>query len=595
MTVEKLITDHIDIWSSALHTRSTAGRGSNGKIGLYGIKKLRELILELAVRGKLVPQDPNDEPASELLKRIAAEKAELVKQGKIKKQKPLPEISEDEKPFELPEGWEWTRLSDISAYIQRGKGPKYAEHGSVKVVSQKCVQWSGLKLEQSRWITDESIHSYTEERFLKDGDVLWNSTGAGGTAGRVIYLPLVKEKLVVDSHITLIRTVRDNGQFISNYISTYGIQQRFDPKHSNTLLSGTTNQAELNTSVVTSFLVPFPPQKEQERINDKAAELMSLCDQLEQQSLINLDAHQQLVETLLATLTDSQNAEELAENWARISQHFDTLFTTEASIDAFKQTILQLAVMGKLVPQDPNDEPASELLKRIEQEKAKLVKEGKIKKQKPLPPVSDGDKPFELPEGWETVYMQDISELITDGTHQTPKYTENGRPFVSAQCVKPFKFMPENCRFVSEDDYQQYIRNRKPEFNDILLSRVGAGIGESAVIDSDLEFAIYVSTGLIKPMKRNINSNYLVLWLNSPIGRGFSSKYTYGKGVSQGNLNLSLIRSFLVSLPPRLEQERIVSRVNELFSICDILKSRLLCVQQTQLHLADALTDAALN
>ncbi|EOH8198441.1 restriction endonuclease subunit S [Enterobacter hormaechei] len=595
MTVEKLITDHIDIWSSTLQTRSTAGRGSNSKIDLYGIKKLRELILELAVRGKLVPQDPNDEPASELLKRIAAEKAELVKQGKIKKQKSLPEISEDEKPFELPEGWEWTRLSDISAYIQRGKGPKYAEHGSVKVVSQKCVQWSGFKLEQSRWITDESIHSYTEERFLKDGDVLWNSTGAGGTAGRVIYLPVVKEKLVVDSHITLIRTVRDNGQFISNYISTYGIQQRFDPKHSNTLLSGTTNQAELNTSVITSFLVPFPPQKEQERINDKAAELMSLCDQLEQQSLISLDAHQQLVETLLATLTDSQNAEELAENWARISQHFDTLFTTEASIDAFKQTILQLAVMGKLVPQDPNDEPASELLKRIEQEKAQLVKEGKIKKQKPLPPVSDEDKPFELPEGWETVYMQDISELITDGTHQTPKYTENGRPFVSAQCVKPFKFMPENCRFVSEDDYQQYIKNRKPEFNDILLSRVGAGIGESAVIDSDLEFAIYVSTGLIKPMKRNINSNYLVLWLNSPIGRGFSSKYTYGKGVSQGNLNLSLIRSFLVSLPPRLEQERIVSRVNELFSICDILKSRLLCVQQTQLHLADALTDAALN
>lgn len=113
MTVEKLITDHIDIWSSALQTRSAAGRGSNGKIDLYGIKKLRELILELAVRGKLVPQDPNDEPASELLKRIAAEKAELVKQGKIKKQKLLPEISEDEKPFELPAGWEWVRLNHV--------------------------------------------------------------------------------------------------------------------------------------------------------------------------------------------------------------------------------------------------------------------------------------------------------------------------------------------------------------------------------------------------------------------------------------------------------------------------------------------------
>ncbi|HEC6739142.1 TPA: restriction endonuclease subunit S, partial [Salmonella enterica subsp. enterica serovar Thompson] len=141
---------------------------------------------------------------------------------KIKKPKPLPEISEEEKPFELPVGWEWVRLNDVAEYIQRGKGPKYSEHGHVRVVSQKCVQWNGFKLEQSRWITDESVAAYTEERFLKDGDVLWNSTGAGGTAGRVIYLPAVTEKLVVDSHVTLIRTIKQNGQFICNYISTYG-------------------------------------------------------------------------------------------------------------------------------------------------------------------------------------------------------------------------------------------------------------------------------------------------------------------------------------------------------------------------------------
>lgn len=114
MAVEKLIVDHIDTWTTALQTRSTAGRGSSGKIDLYGIKKLRELILELAVRGKLVPQDPNDKPASVLLERIATEKAELVKQGKIKKQKPLPEISEEEKPFELPAGWEWARLNELA-------------------------------------------------------------------------------------------------------------------------------------------------------------------------------------------------------------------------------------------------------------------------------------------------------------------------------------------------------------------------------------------------------------------------------------------------------------------------------------------------
>ncbi|MCS7493477.1 restriction endonuclease subunit S [Raoultella planticola] len=552
MTVEKLITDHIDIWSSALQTRSTAGRGSNGKIDLYGIKKLRELILELAVRGKLVPQDPNDEPASELLKRIAAEKAELVKQGKIKKQKPLPEISEDEKPFELPVGWEWVRLGEVAEIIRgvtygKAQSSEVEKEGMIPLLRANNIQ-SKILIEPLVYVDEKLVSS---EQYLRTGDVLIAmSSGSESLVGKAAQF-YEKGDYTFGAFCGVIRTYfKEINDFIGFFLKTplYREQTKASGKG-----IGIKN---LNKSNLEMLLVALPSKKNSTQLLEEITFLLTLCDQLEQQSLTNLDAHQQLVETLLATLTDSRNAEELAENWARISQHFDTLFTTEASIDALKQTILQLAVMGKLVPQDPNDEPASELLKRIEQEKAQLVKEGKIKKQKPLPPVSDEDKPFELPEGWETVYMQDISELITDGTHQTPKYTENGRPFVSAQCVKPFKFMPENCRFVSEDDYQQYIKNRKPELNDILLSRVGAGIGESAVIDSDLEFAIYVSTGLIKPMKKNINSNYLVLWLNSPIGRGFSSKYTYGKGVSQGNLNLSLIRSFLVSLPPRLGKVR---------------------------------------
>ncbi len=589
MSVEKLITDHIDIWSSALQTRSTAGRGSNGKIDLYGIKKLRELILELAVRGKLVPQDQNDEPASELLKRIAAEKAELVKQGKIKKQKPLPEMSEDEKPFELPSGWQWTSLYDISEI-----NPKIDvadDEQEISFVPMPCVstRFDG-KHEQEIRTWGEVKKGYTH---FANGDIgLAKITPCFENSKAVIFSGLRNGVGVGTTELHVARPCSSeiNLKYVLLNIKSPNFLRVGESK-----MTGSAGQKRVPKSFFESYPLPFPPLDEQARIVEVFSQLMTICDKLEQQSLTSQDAHQQLVETLLATLTGSQNAEELAENWARISQHFDTLFITEASIDALKQTILQLAVMGKLVPQDPNDEPASELLKRIEQEKAQLVKEGKIKKQKPLPPINDDEKPFELPEGWETVYMQDISELITDGTHQTPKYTESGRPFVSAQCVKPFRFMPENCRFVSEDDYQQYIKNRKPELNDILLSRVGAGIGESAVIDSDLEFAIYVSTGLIKPIKRNINSHYLVLWLNSPIGRGFSSKYTYGKGVSQGNLNLSLIRSFLISLPPRLEQERIVSRVNELFSICDTLKSRLQSAQQTQLHLADALTDAALN
>ncbi len=540
MSVEKLIVDHMETWTSALQTRSTAGRGSSGKIDLYGIKKLRELILELAVRGKLVPQDPNDEPASELLKRIAAEKAELVKQGKIKKQKPLPEISEEEKPFELPQGWEWVRLGDFTNIIRGITFPGNEKSQFQAPGKIACLRTANVQ-EQIDWddliyISDSFVKR--DDQYLQEHDIVMSMANSRELVGKVALASLPdNSKFTFGGFLSVLRPLVVNEIYLMALLRCETYKSQLIES-----ASQTTNIANISLAKLNPLPVCIPPAKEQIHIVKKMNELMSLCDQLEQQSLTSLDAHQQLVETLLGTLTDSQNAEELAENWARISEHFDTLFTTEASVDALKQTILQLAVMGKLVPQDPNDEPASELLKRIAQEKAQLVKEGKIKKQKPLPPISDEEKPFELPDGWEYIYLNDICSLITDGTHQTPKYTTEGRPFISAQCVKPFKFMPENCRYVSEEDHNLYIKNRNPEQQDILLSRVGAGIGECAVIDTDLEFSIYVSTALIKPVKKYINSQYICIWLNSPIGRLFSSNYTYGKGVSQGNLNLSLIR-----------------------------------------------------
>ncbi|HCP9009849.1 TPA: restriction endonuclease subunit S [Escherichia coli] len=593
MSVEKLIVDHMETWTSALQTRSTAGRGSSGKIDLYGIKKLRELILELAVRGKLVPQDPNDEPASELLKRIAAEKAELVKQGKIKKQKPLPEISEEEKPFELPQGWEWVRLGDFTNIIRGITFPGNEKSQFQAPGKIACLRTANVQ-EQIDWddliyISDSFVKR--DDQYLQEHDIVMSMANSRELVGKVALASLPdNSKFTFGGFLSVLRPLVVNEIYLMALLRCETYKSQLIES-----ASQTTNIANISLAKLNPLPVCIPPAKEQIHIVKKMNELMSLCDQLEQQSLTSLDAHQQLVETLLGTLTDSQNAEELAENWARISEHFDTLFTTEASVDALKQTILQLAVMGKLVPQDPNDEPASELLKRIAQEKAQLVKEGKIKKQKPLPPISDEEKPFELPDGWEYIYLNDICSLITDGTHQTPKYTTEGRPFISAQCVKPFKFMPENCRYVSEEDHNLYIKNRNPEQQDILLSRVGAGIGECAVIDTDLEFSIYVSTALIKPVKKYINSQYICIWLNSPIGRLFSSNYTYGKRVSQGNLNLSLIRTFVISLPPYLEQQLIVDKTLEYLEICEKLKFRIQSAKQTQLHLADALTDAAIN
>ena len=587
MAVEQLITQHIDTWTSALRTRSTAGRGTSGKIDLYGIKKLRELILELAVRGKLVPQDPNDEPASELLKRIAAEKAELVKQGKIKKQKPLPEISEDEKPFELPVGWGITRLGDITVKIGSGSTPRggqsaYVSSGVPFLRSQNI--WNDdLKLDDVVFISSD-IHSKMEGTQVNENDILLNITGA--SLGRCTIFPKKIGEANVNQHVTIVRLI-DQGMinFIHLTIISPVIQKLIWGRQVGMAIEG------LSKKTLELFEIPIPPLSEQLRIISKVKELMSLCDQLEQQSLTSLEAHSQLVETLLSTLTDSQNAEELAENWARISQHFDTLFTTEASIDALKQTILQLAVMGKLVPQDPTDEPASELLNRIEQEKAQLVKEGRIKKQKPLPPISEEEKTVALPHGWAQARVDNIFNIIVDCPHSTAKFEEKGMLCVDTNTFKNGKLINEKFRFVSNDTYKERILRLKPIAGDIVFAREGS-VGESVVIPDDIKCCLGQRVMLLRPSPK-MNSELLRYLLSSK--KTLEELLSLHKGIGAKHVNVKDIKNHVIALPPENEQNRILGKINDMYVLCDSLKSRLQSAQQTQLHLADALTDAALN
>lgn len=251
----------------------------------------------------------------------------------------------------------------------------------------------------------------------------------------------------------------------------------------------------------------------------------------------------------------------------------------EIYLKLLRETILQEAVQGKLTRQDPKDESATELLKRIKAGKEKLIKAGKLKKEKELLPIIMDETPFELAQGWEWCRLAEVCNLITDGTHLTPKYVDAGRIFLSAQNVKPFRFMPEKQKFVSEQDYQGYIKSRKAEKGDVLLTRVGAGIGEAAVIDIDLDFAFYVSLGLLKPNKDCIYPYFLELYLNSPLGRGYSSSNTLGKGVSAGNLNLSLIRNFQFPLPSLSEQQRILAKVQKLQEQLSLLEAQ---IQESQ-------------
>lgn len=585
MAVEKLITDYIDIWSSALQTRSSAGRGSNGKIDLYGIKKLRELILELAVRGKLVPQDPNDEPASELLKRIAAEKAALVKQGKIKKHKPLPKISEDEKPFELPSGWEWQRLIELGSWAI-GSGFPTSIQGITSEDILMC-KVSDMNLQGNEKYIKATNNTISEESAIQrkinvsePGTVIFPKIGGAiATNKRRI---LVK-KTAIDNNCLGIRPFeRINLEWFFLILNAIDMAK---------YQSGTSVPA-INQSVIGNIVIALPSECMQARIVAKVEELMSLCDQLEQQSLTSLDTHQQLVETLLSTLTESQNAEEFADNWARISLHFDTLFNTEASIDALKQIILQLAVMGKLVPQDANDEPASELLKRIEQEKAQLVKEGKIKKQKPLPPVSDKEKPFELPKGWEWVRLGDIGTISGGGTpsKNNEEYWSGNIPWVSPKDMKV--------------DY---------------ISTTELNISELAVTNSSVHIIpnnsiLFVVRGMILAHTFPVAINQREVTINQDMKSISSCLFNMDfllylmKGMSHQILGLvdrsshgtcKLVSEKLFGLqipvPSLSEQSRINGRIAELMLLCDTLKTRLQSAHQTQLYLADALTDESLN
>ncbi|MBF4372171.1 restriction endonuclease subunit S [Vibrio anguillarum] len=587
MSAEKLITDHIEIWTSTVKAKSASGRGSSKKRELYGIKKLRELILELAVRGKLVPQDPSDEPASVLLERIAEEKAQLVKVKEIPKTKPLPAISPDEIPDDLPAGWSMVRLGEIVTKMGSGSTPRggqkaYVDDGVIFLRSQNV--WNeGVRLDDVAYISDE-VHQKMSNTKVLPGDVLLNITGA--SLGRTTIFPSDFVEANVNQHVTIIRLIElEMNKFVHLGLMSPMVQKLVWGRQVGMAIEG------LSKKVLEQFEYPIPPINEQHRIVAKVDELMVLCDQLEQQTETSLDAHQVLVETLLATLTNSQDATELMANWARISEHFDTLFTTEASIDQLKQTILQLAVMGKLVPQDTNDEPAAKLLERIAEEKAQLVKEKKIKKQKALPPIANSEKPFELPEGWVWCRLDDICQGITSGSTPPKSNFQElpGIPYLKVYNIRnqliDFEYNPQ---FIDIECHSSKLARSILYPGDVVMNIVGPPLGKIALIpDSYPEWNCNQAITFFRPIEPSLN-RYIYTYLTA--GTFLESIELIGTA-GQDNISVTKSRSIVLPTPPLEEQSRIVHKVNDLLNICDQLKQRLRDSQQTQLQLTDAIVE----
>lgn len=341
MSARELITEHLDLWTGAVTRKASSGRGSNGKVELTGIKKLRELILELAVRGKLVNQDKDDEPVGLLLEKIESEKSAQLKAKTIRKPKKLPEVQEIEQPFPIPVSWRYCRLNELGVWGS-GATPKrgIARYYGGGIPWFKSGELYKDFIDSSEETITELAVQETSVRMNQPGDVLIAMYGA--TIGKA----------------SILEVAGTTNQAVCACTPWPGISNRFlllllKAYRSRFIAMGAGGaQPNISREKIIATVVGLPPEQEQHRIVQKVDELMALCDRLEQQTSNQLEAHETLVDTLLGTLTQSENGIELADNWKRLAAHFDTLFTTEQSIDKLKQTILQLAVMGRLLEQD---------------------------------------------------------------------------------------------------------------------------------------------------------------------------------------------------------------------------------------------------
>ena len=595
MSIEQLITEHLDIWTAA-DTEKKTGRGrSTGSSGnVYGIKKLRELILELAVRGKLVPQDASDEPASELLERIAAEKAKLVAEGKIKKSKPLAEITDDEKPFELPVGWEWVRLDNISPMpIIDGDWIESKDQdveGEIRLVQLADVGVGEFKDKSDRFINLDTFNRLNCTQ-LQTGDIL--IARLPNPIGRACVFPDLNQMAITVVDIAILRLLNVSyDEYVVHAINSNTFRAQVEA-----FGKGAT-RFRVATGNLKTLLLPLPPIAEQHRIVAKVDELMALCDQLENQHNNAAEAHEKLVTHLLGTLTQSQNAEDFNTNWQRISEHFNTLFTTEASIDALKQTLLQLAVMGKLVPQDPNDEPASELIKHLHTDRSTWLSENQHSNpecksmQKKLAALPNAEAPFILPSSWAAVHLIDCCRLLVDCHNKTAPYSSSGIPIIRTSNIRERKFRLEDLKYVSEDTYQFWSRRCFPESGDIMFTRE-APMGEAAIIPLGAKYCLGQRTMLIRPMHEFIFNEYLLITLTEPHLLERSSDSAIGSTVK--HLRVGAVEELNIPLPPLAEQHRIVSRVDALMAICDQLKSQIISGNQLQQKLADVVIEQAIN
>ncbi|MDO8770113.1 MAG: restriction endonuclease subunit S [Burkholderiaceae bacterium] len=540
-----------------------------------GGARLRELILTLAVQGKLLPQDPADEPASELLKKIRAEKDRLIAEGKIKRDKALAEVADEEKPFELPLGWEWVRLGSLIELLSgQHLGPtEYVEGLAGGVPYLTGPAEFGAE-------SPAPTRSTRERRAIAvQGDILITVKGSGVGKLNLVTQP----EIAISRQLMAIRPIGMNYRFLKLVLQTMAVQ--FQLQSIGIAIPG------IGRDDVALAVLALPPLAEQSRIVTRVEELMRLCDALEAKGRLEAAQHAQLVSTLLATLTDSATPEALAAHWQRLATHFDTLLDRPSSLDALEQTVLQLAVRGQLVPQDPADEPASVLLKHIRSEKDRLIATGQIKRDKPLEPITDDEKPFELPAGWEWARFGEVA-LISSGItlgRKTSIPSPVVLPYLRVANVQRWHLNLASIKEVAID--RSELERFQLADGDLLITEGGDWdkVGRTAIWRNELPVCLHQNHVFkVRGTSLDWNPVWAELYLNSAIARSYfasAAKQT----TNLASINSTQLKNCVFPLPPLAEQARIVARVESLRRLCADLRQRLSASQTAQAQLAGAL------
>ncbi|HBB78414.1 MAG TPA: restriction endonuclease subunit S [Pseudomonas sp.] len=552
-----------------------------------GIKKLRELILTLAMQGKLVPQDPNDQPACELLLEIEAEKQRLVKEGRIKKPKSLPQITEEEQPYSLPQGWEWVRLIEIGSWAL-GSGLPHSIQGNLGQEILLC-KVSDMNISGNEKFIVTANNTVSEEAAQQNK---LNISDPG-----TIIFPKIGGAIATNKRrILQKRTVIDNNCLGVTPTSAMDLEWCYQ-----LLLSfdfakyqvGTSVPA-INQGIIGEIVIGLPPASEQHRIVAKIDELMARCDELEKlrtaQQEARLTVHAAAIKQLLNIAEPDQH--QRAQIF--LAEHFGELYTVKENVAELRKAILQLAVMGKLVPQNPDDQPASELLKEIEAEKKRQVQEGKIKIPKSLPPVTEEEKPYPLPQGWIWVRFDEIVDI---GSGVTKGRKLVGREIASIPYLRVANVQRSylDLSVVKEIDIPtDELGKYSLVTGDLLITEGGDWdkVGRTCIWRG--EISVCVHQNHVFRARRYITSqseDWLEKYLNSGPARAYfaaASKQT----TNLASINKTQLQRCPVSLPPVSEQGRIVAKIDELMVLCESLDQQIDSATSKQAELLNVLIHA---